>query len=451
MLNKKMDTCFLKKADTSVSAFFVMLWTEQNVGGAGMDGKIHVGMTLSRKYIGPSGQQTVYMMVQLKQPKIDLGAERLPLNVSFVLDRSGSMHGAKLTYTKKAVNFAVEHLGGEDIASVVTFDSQVDVLLPAEKVAHKDAMMQQINGIYPGGTTNLSGGLLRGAGLVRENVAEGLINRVVLLTDGLANEGVVDPGKLVEMVKGLREKQITVSTLGVGSDFQEDLLVDMAEAGGGNFYFIESPDKIPEIFHQELQGLLSVTGQNLLLGITPAANVQVTGILGYEPVWGPEVKLQLPDMYNGDVKTLLVELQVKAETVGKMPLCRVAFSYDDVAGDLAAVKVDIDVSAEVTKDPQLVESGFSLDVMKEVEIFKTAQVKEEAIKKADSGDFTVAAGLIKLQEEKLRSIFEVTGDEEVLDELERLRGVCVMMEENVYSPMMRKTMKAQSYQSRKKR
>ncbi|MDW7649730.1 MAG: VWA domain-containing protein [Bacillota bacterium] len=416
-----------------------------------MDGKINVGMTLSQRYIRPAQQQTVYMMVQLRQPKIDLGEERLPLNVSFVLDRSGSMHGAKLAYTKRAVNFALEHLDGGDIASVVTFDSEVDVLLPAEKVTQKDAMVQRVNGLYPGGTTNLSGGLLRGAGLVRENVADGLVNRVVLLTDGLANEGITAPDRLVSMVKGLREKQITVSTLGVGSDFQEDLLVEMAEAGNGNFYFIESPDKIPEIFRDELQGLLSVTGQNLELSVTPVEHVAVTGILGYEPAWGPEVKIKLPDMYNGDVKTVLVELQVRPEAEGMMPLCRVSFKYDDVAGDLAAVKYDIDVTADVTEDEEQLNAGYSMDVVKEVEIFKTAQVKEEAIKKADSGDFTVAARMIKLQEEKLQAIFAETQDEDVLEEMERLQESGVMMAENVFDPMARKTMKAQSYRSRKKR
>lgn len=416
-----------------------------------MDSKIQVRMALSQQYIRPFETQTLYMMVQLKQPKIELGKERLPLNVSFVLDRSGSMHGEKLAYTKKAVNFAIEHLGNEDIASVVTFDNYVNVLIPAEKVVHKDSIVQRVSEIIPGGCTNLSGGLLKGASLVRENVVDGLINRVVLLTDGLANDGIVDPAKLVAMVKGLKEKHISVSTLGVGDDFQEDLLVAMAEAGNGNFYFIETPERIPEIFQEELQGLLSVTGQNLELSIVPAEHVAVTAILGYEPVWSPEVMLKLPDMYNGDIKTVLVELQVKPQAEGSLPLGKVFFHYDDVAGELATVKYEIEVTADVTENPALIKEGFSLEVVKEVEIFRTAQVKEEAIKKADSGDFTVAAGMIRMQEQKLKDIFTVTQDEEVLDELTRLHANCIMMEDRQYTASSRKMMKEDSFRSRKKR
>jgi Ca-activated chloride channel family protein len=120
------------------------------------------------------------------------------------------MSGAKLDYTRRAVKFTLEHLEAEDIVSIVTFDNEVNVLVPAQKVDHKDQAIQALSRVRAGGMTNLSGGLFKGASLVRENLSENRINRVVLLTDGLANVGITDPQELVSRVRGLKSKGISV-------------------------------------------------------------------------------------------------------------------------------------------------------------------------------------------------------------------------------------------------
>lgn len=349
--------------------------------------KIQLNLSTSQKYLMANSMQTVYLMLQIIQPKVDLGTGRLPVNVSFVIDRSGSMSGAKLDYTKQAVKFALSHLDQDDTASVVVFDNQVDLLVPAAKVENKEQLIQLVSGLRTGGTTNLSGGLLAGADQVKGNFHTEQVNRVILLTDGMANEGITDPGRLTEMVKALRNSGISVSTLGVGENFQEDLLVDMAEAGDGNFYFIASPDTIPEIFKEELQGLLNITGQNPEISIRPGEGVQVTAILGYEPLWGEIVTVKLPDIYNGDIRTVLAELKVKAQPAGMMPLLQVGFKYFDVTADLASVKYDVDLSLQVTGDKSALDTDVDLKVIKEVEIFKAAQSREEAMKEADRGNY----------------------------------------------------------------
>ena len=240
-----------------------------------MNEKVKLNLSVSHKYLRPDSLQKVYVMLQIVQPKVELEKNRMPVNVSFVLDRSGSMSGDKLSFTKKAVTFALEHLDSEDTVSVVTFDDEVDILVPVQKAVNKDQMAILVKSIRPGGCTNLSGGLFKGAGLVRENFKKEQVNRVLLLTDGLANAGVTEPDQIVTKVKGLAENNVSVSTLGVGDDFQEDLLVDIAEAGEGNFYYIASPDNLPNIFRQELQGLLSITGQNLELRIQPVPRVEL--------------------------------------------------------------------------------------------------------------------------------------------------------------------------------
>ncbi|QNB45487.1 VWA domain-containing protein [Thermanaerosceptrum fracticalcis] len=415
-----------------------------------MNEKMGMELSLSHKYLKPGSCQVVYLMIRLKQPRFE-NAKRLPLNVSFVLDRSGSMEGKKLDYTKKAVKFALEHLEAKDTVSLVTFEDQVEVLVPAEKALYKDQISQAVNGIVTGGCTNLSGGLLKGAAQVKANLKDGQVNRVILLTDGIANKGITSHHALVEKTKEIKAGNITVSTLGVGSDFQEDLLVDMAEGGGGNFYFIGSPDRIPEIFDQELQGLLSITGQNLELALLPAAGVKIMGILGYEPAGWPEVKIMLPDMYGGDTKTVLVEMLVNPEVAGKTQLVQVKFRYDDVLENLTTVNYDVTLSAEVSNDQESINSGVDIQVLKEVEIYRTAQAKEESIKMADQGNVAEAGRVLKNQQEKLQELYNRTKDDEILQEIQTLESNYTIISENCYSPINRKEMKYASYVSRNKR
>jgi len=413
--------------------------------------KMQLDLSVSHKFLKPFELQQVYLMLQLKQPKIEVAHERSPINVSFVLDRSGSMAGEKLAYTKKAVAFALEHLDSRDDVSIVTFDDQVDVLIPAQKAVHKDQLIQVLHSIRSGGCTNLSGGLFKGVSLVKEKFEKENINRVLLLTDGLANAGITDPAKLLEKVKEIYSRNISISTFGVGDHFQEDLLVDMAEAGGGNFYYISSPDTLPEIFNEELQGLLNVTGQNLELAILPSEQVKVTGILGYEPKWGPETKINLPDIYSGDTKTILIELTVSPQLIGKCSLGMVKFKYDDVLESLSTVNFNIDVSVEATNDPDMLNTGVDLKVVKEVEIFETARIKEEAMKQADAGNFPMASTLLNTQKDKLHNLYASMQDSEVLEEINKLEANYQIMESQNYTAAARKEMKYTSHQTRRKR
>lgn len=415
------------------------------------DKKIQVNLSTSQKYLEAGSPQTIYVMLQIVQPKIDLGTDRLPVNVGFVIDRSGSMRGEKLDYTRQAVQFALNHLDKDDTVSVVVFDDQVDVLVPATKVENKDHLIHLLGGLKTGGSTNLSGGLLAGADQVRSNLLSGQVNRVIILTDGMANEGVTDPGRLTEMVKALHRSGISISTLGVGTDFQEDLLVDMAEAGDGNFYFISSPDTIPEIFKEELQGLLNVTGQNPEISLSPEPGVQVAAILGYEPVWGEQVVVKLPDIYNGDTKTILTELKVMAKPAGMMPLLRIGFRYYDVTANLASVKYDISLGLEATGDRSALEAGIDLGVAKEVEIFNAGQSREEAMREADRGNYEKARQILTEQESRLKEIYSATQDEEILEQINQLNLNRGFMEEAQYSALNRKMMKESSYMNRRKR
>ncbi len=256
---------------------------------------------LSRKHIA-QGKQAVYLLVEIVAQKEQGERKRLPLNLGFVLDRSGSMSGEKLEFTKQAVRYAIDHLTSEDKASVTVYDQDVQVLFEAGPVKYKDNLKSAIGQVYPGGSTNLSGGLIQGFRQVMEHRKSGQVDRVLLLTDGLANVGITDPAVLSAKAASIRDAGVAVTTLGVGADFDEDLLTAIAESSGGNYYYIDSPERIPEIFSSELKELLSVVAQSIQVSFEGTGSVTVTKVWGYRSEGDRKVTINLPDIFASDHK-----------------------------------------------------------------------------------------------------------------------------------------------------
>ncbi len=197
---------------------------------------------------------------------------------------------------------------------------------------------------------------------------------------------------------------------------------------------------------------MSVTGQNLRLSILPGDDCRITGVLGYPvTVDGNNLKVNLPDMYNGDTKTILIEAEVHPRAKGSFKVADLHFAYNEVVDDLSNVTYDISVGIEATDDPESIDSGVDLKVVKEVEIFKTAELRESAMKKADRGEFSEAREMLDAQEANLQNIYAETGDDEVREELDKLVRDKEMMQERTYDKMSRKDMKMRNYMSRKKR
>jgi len=412
--------------------------------------KLH--LATSEKYLPVNQPAVIHLMMQIKQPSVELGADRRPINSAFVLDRSGSMHGPKLAYAREAVKFAVKNLEPVDTVALVTFDNNINVPVPATIAEHKDQIIALVDTVQAGSTTNLSGGLLAGVEEVRKNFDREKINRVVILTDGLANEGITDRDHLKDMVRDICSSGIVVTTMGVGQDFDEDLLVDLAEAGNGNFYYIDSPEKLPAIFGQELSGLLSVTGQNPTLTIKPAAGIHLNAVFGYQPetVEGG-VAIRLPDIYSGDTKTVLAELQIKPFKAGLHPVAAIEFKYTDVTAELAAVSIKVDLSLTATAEPNLIASSADLQVKKEVELFRAAEAREESMRLADQGDYDGSQQVLFQAKQNIKNLNVNMNDNELFAEMSILEAEAENLRPDSYTSANRKAMKDASYQRRKKR
>lgn len=231
-----------------------------------------------RRLIRAVHHSTRHVLVEITAPPATEVATRPRVNVAFVLDRSGSMGGEnKITLAKDALRHGIERLARTDRFSVVVYDNEVEVVAPG-RLADADAKREALHrlaSIGPRGNTNLSGGWLRGAEQVASALDPEAVNRVLLLTDGLANEGITDRTDLERHASELRARGVSTSTFGVGEDFDERLLGAMADAGGGAFRFIGRPEEIPGLIGSEVGELLEVTARNVELRVAGPDGLRV--------------------------------------------------------------------------------------------------------------------------------------------------------------------------------
>ena len=357
----------------------------------------------------PGGrEQHLYLLARLQADTAPGADTRRPLNLSLVLDRSGSMQGDKLVYVKKAAQYLVRHLGGQDRLSVVSYNEEVSVDAGSAVVAHKDQLLRRIEDLRAGGTTNLSGGWLQGCQLVAEHSEEGQINRVLLLTDGLANQGVTEPAQLERMARQKHHAGITTTTMGVGLNFNEDLLTRMAAEGGGAYYFIDDPDQAPVIFREELQDLLKVVGQNFVVTLTLGDDVRMVRQLNDYPVEKQDGALtfRMGDVFSDEVKTLLLELAIPPlQSQGDpVEIGRLGFELDGLneAGTEHLV-FDVPLTVEVVTRDDFKTLEREPEVVRNLLILQAARAREEAIQFADRGDFNRASQVLRASAEAIRS------------------------------------------------
>ena len=254
---------------------------------------------------------TVYLQIAITTPRTETH-RREPMNLAVVLDRSGSMADqGKIEYAKKAVLALIDQLREEDLFSLVIYDDVITVLREARRVGSKNELRRLLDDVTPRGATNLGGGLFEGLRQVERHRDKEYLNRVILLSDGLANRGTTDTQELRRIAQRYRSRSISITTMGVGLEYNENLMMGLAESGGGNYYFVESPGSLASIFRKEFEGLGSVVAQNASVELTLADGVRVQDIIGCDHQREPShVTVPVGALYSGERREITVELQV---------------------------------------------------------------------------------------------------------------------------------------------
>ena len=243
--------------------------------------------------------QTAYLRIGLTGCPQERLKERTPVNVAMVIDKSGSMSGDRIRYAREAAILALQRLNADDIVSVVVYDSQVQVLVPATKMTRREDIIRAIRRIEAGGTTALYAGVQAGAEEVCKFQTPGRVNRVVLLSDGQANVGPQTPEALGRLGAQLAEKGLSVTTIGLGLGYNEDLMSRLADKSDGGHYFAESPNELASVFDREFDRALSVVAQEIRIEIILPKGIRPVRLLGREgTIKGQSVTIELGSVYS---------------------------------------------------------------------------------------------------------------------------------------------------------
>ena len=360
-----------------------------------------------RRLIRSTHRSERFVLIELDAPAATAERRREPVNIAFVLDRSGSMGGRKIQLARKAVETAIDRLLSEDRFAVVAYDDRIDVVVestPASREA-KDGALRRIRDIDARGSTNLGGGWLKGAEQVALNQAVaggGGVHRVLLLTDGLANQGITDPAELARHAGELRARGIGTSTFGVGEDFDDTLLQGMADAGGGHFYYIERPEQITDLIASEVGELLEIVAREAAIELTAPDGMTIRPLSPYR------------FEQRGSRSVLLVGDLVAGQHLGAV--VRIKFGYGELGSEIGVLvgATDRDGAIAATGTaPVAIGWQYADDrandtqprdrsVDRRVAALFAARARQEAVKLNRLGDYREAVKELREVAEKIR-------------------------------------------------
>jgi len=366
-------------------------------------GTLNLQLVPERGYFVKNSPQEVVIKIDLSAIAGQKKVRRTPLNLAVVLDRSGSMTGAKLEKTKQAAIQLVNRLAPNDIFSLVVFSDEARVLVSAQKVEDKDALKENIEGIEADGSTALYSGVKMGANQLQEFFSSKRINRVILLSDGLANVGPSSPRELRRLGSQLAERGMSVTTIGVGDDYNEDLMAGLAEASDANYYYVKDTEKLPEIFAKELGELLTVAARDVRIEIICPDGVKPLGFIGRaEKFESQRATVNLSQLTTGQDRYLFLRCLVD----GKQPdVAKVKVDFTDELGDGSVQSASGVARIDFTDDQKFSDKSVNGAVVAQKELMLTAVAKDEAIAQADAGNYKLAAGTLSAQNAALNRAY----------------------------------------------
>ena len=393
-----------------------------------MAGEVKLLCTPARdKVLAQTGPQIGYLLIEV----IPVGAGeaiRMPLNLSFVLDRSGSMAGEKIDNLKTAVKLVVDELGPDDVVSIVIFDDRAEVLVPSQPATDRDGLKRMVDRITDRGGTEMSKGMRLGLKELQTHMTADRVSRMVLLTDG---QTFGDEEDCVNIAKECQKLGIPIVAFGLGEDWNEDLLDEIAEEtkmSGGFADFIEQPNQILTRFQEVLQSMKGTVAKNayltlrLVQGVNPRQVWRVMPLianLGYQVLSDRDVQVSLGDLERDIGQAILVELMLPSRPPGRYRLAQAEVSYDIPSKNVHAEKVRSDIIVEYTTDQEAVKQ-VNAKVMNLVEKATAFRLQTRALQAAKSGDVQRATQLLRQSATRLLNLGEQELATVALEEARRL-------------------------------
>ena len=372
------------------------------------------------------GQQLAYVLIEA-MPTEAVANVQMPLNFSLVLDHSGSMSGTKLANLKEAAKLAVDRMGPQDLASIVVFDDKVKVIAPSQPVTDPAGLKRQIERIRDGGGTEMSRGMRKGLEELRKGLIPGRVSRMLLLTDG---ETFGDENVCHQMASEAGGEGIPITALGLGEEWNEQLLDDVAGASNGTSDFIPAgqPDAILRTFEACVRTAQATVVQNaemilrLVPGVMPRVVWRVTPLiakLGHRALSDRDVQVTLGDMDREQGQSVLIEMLIPPRQPGTYRIAQAEVSYDVVVTGLVGEKAKTDVILGFTADPaQAMQTNpYVMNIVEKVTAHK---LQTRALDEAAVGNIAGATQKLRAAATRLLELGEEKLAQTALEEAERL-------------------------------
>jgi len=367
-------------------------------------GTLVLTSAISNGYIAQSVSSDIYASVDIDAVKFQ-GDKRPPLNVALVIDRSGSMSGEKIVHAKQAARRLLDLLGTQDRVAIVSYSNDMTIDFASRPVdpLNREMMLNAIDNIAVAGGTNIPEGYRGGLGeVLRWKTAE-TINRVILLSDGNATLGMVTRPELESLARDGLKQGVSLTSMGVGLDYNENIMTGMANIGAGNYYFIYDFSAIASVFEKELKGLASTVARNTALVITLKQGVKLEQLYGfpYRQV-GDKLMISLAEFTSEQYKNVLLKLQVDGNAKGARDVMDVQLSYEDVINTNKATHAQSTLVAVTTTDASKMSELVDTSVISRVQQVEIANSMQRAMDLYEQGDADKAVQTITAQQERTR-------------------------------------------------
>ncbi len=443
------NTNFCRKVIIVVGIIIFSLITNAAMAAKINTDKVICRVETDRAILPAGGSQNVVLKITLDAPSTPSHIKRPKVNLALVLDQSGSMGGNKIEQAKAAAIEALTRLGLQDVFSVVVYDNNVHTIVPAQNARNIQRIIQTIKQINAGGSTALFGGVSQGAAEIRKNIENDFVHRIVLLSDGLANVGPRMPSDLGRLGAALIKENISVTTIGVGTDYNEDLMAQLAQKSDGNTYFVESGYDLPRIFASELGDVLNVVAKKVKVTITLPDGISAVNIIGREGrIKDNRIELYMNQLYGDQEKYALVEVNLPESKSGsKIQIARVDVAYENPFNQTQEASTGISY-ASFSNDTKKVEKSTNVNVVRDYQLNLNALIQEKAIELSDKGMKEEAVNELKKSAAKLKAIGSLYNDESMLQQAQEAEVQADVIDDEGMSKKSRKILRTKSYQQK---
>lgn len=389
-----------------------------------------IGLTVhtGNRQIG-SDARSEWIHIGLKGRKTPF--EQLPpLNIVFVIDKSGSMYDAeKMTWVQEALGIFLSKVRKQDFVALVTYDEDAQVVFQSTRMDQewkKTRFRKTVQALTPGGGTNLLAGMTQGYKQALTNYRADYTNRVLLLTDGLS-----DSAGVMEIAESYKETGINCSTIGVGVSFNTALMVNLANAGGGSSRFISDREEMEKIFSSELDRMVVAAGRDLSIELRLLNGATLLDTWGYQNKRQKDlVRYSLSTLHNGDYETILSEVSLpEKKPVGEFIFAEVRLSYKTLEGRTVSLP-PVQVSAQVVSaetpvhsvsNPTVLRSSTMLEIARSLArigtLYYASQPDTIALSESAVADTPISPELKKALSLTLETKKRVQNARQVLDEI----------------------------------